>query len=33
MTMHFHELDDDRASAVEEIRIALKMLKTVQPQV
>ncbi|MFJ5839826.1 CBS domain-containing protein [Streptomyces shenzhenensis] len=32
-TMHFHELDDDRASAVEEIRIALKMLKTVQPQV
>ncbi|MEW2133313.1 CBS domain-containing protein [Streptomyces sp. NPDC005435] len=33
MTMHFHELDDDRASAVEEISIALKMLKTVQPQV
>lgn len=31
-TMHFHELDDDRASAVEEIRVALQMLKTVQPQ-
>ncbi|WP_372407528.1 CBS domain-containing protein [Streptomyces luteireticuli] len=31
MTMHFHELDDDRASAVEEIRIALQMLKTVEP--
>ncbi len=31
-TMHFHEMDDDRASAVEEIRVALQMLKTVQPQ-
>ncbi|WP_326778869.1 CBS domain-containing protein [Streptomyces sp. NBC_01445] len=31
-TMHFHEMDDDRARAVEEIRVALQMLKTVQPQ-
>ncbi|MHC0430813.1 hypothetical protein ACX6XY_11570 [Streptomyces sp. O3] len=31
-TMHFHTSDDDRISAVEEIQVALQMLKTVQPQ-
>jgi restriction system protein len=31
-TMHFHELDDDRATAVAEINTALQMLKKVQPQ-
>ncbi len=31
-TMHFHTSDDDRASAVKEIQVALQMLKTVQPQ-
>ncbi|MET7540693.1 hypothetical protein [Streptomyces sp. NPDC005507] len=32
MTMHFHEQDDDRAEAMEKVRVALDMLKTVQPQ-
>ncbi|MFF8247471.1 hypothetical protein [Streptomyces griseus] len=31
-TMHFHTSDDDRISAVEEIQVALQMLKTDQPQ-
>uniref|UniRef100_A0AAU2VP56 CBS domain-containing protein n=1 Tax=Streptomyces sp. NBC_00008 TaxID=2903610 RepID=A0AAU2VP56_9ACTN len=31
-TMHFHTSDDDRVRAVEEIQVALQMLKTVQPQ-
>lgn len=32
-TMHHHDMtDDERASAVEEIQVALQMLKTVQPQ-